>query len=162
MEQNSNIIGQIDLLGFPEARHVRPGEAIGEEGVFIPRSANPTIFFCTAGRRVLSDGRTLPPRERAYLDLELHSTPENRYGNDFYVRASVGKSNRESLGLTDEEIKAATPIIGNCRYVRREEERPAPVQTQGAVSYAPTPSPIQSYDGPDMPDFGDDDDEDIF
>lgn len=169
MEQNNNITGQVDLLSFPEAKKLRPGEVVIEEGVFIPRSCNPTIYFCTSAQKRAKDGTVIPAREKAYLDIELHATPENRYGNDYYARPAVGKTNRETLGLTDEEIRAATPIIGNFKIVRRSVQPAAPQQDHPAVRYsapepAPEPVPVQSDlpdDFGDMPDF-ENDEEDIF
>ena len=70
----------------------------------------------------------------------------NQYGNTHFVKASVGKSNREKFGLTPEQAQSYCPIIGNFRPLESRE-------AQHAQQAAPVaePEPVVQYEGEDMP-----------
>ena len=54
---------------------------------------------------------------KAYLDIVVRETSNNQFGNTHFVKASVGKSNRERLGLSKEDVANCSPIIGNLRVL---------------------------------------------
>ena len=100
---NSNsFIGQIDLMALISAQF---RQVDGQECIVIPVNANPAIF--------MSQARTGQPK--AMLDVFIRETSNNRYGNTHFVKANVGKANRERFGISKEELGKFSPIIGNIR-----------------------------------------------
>ncbi len=96
----STLNGSINLLKYPGAKKII---ANGVRGIFIPAETNPSIFVGEKG---------------AYASIrvvEKESEFNDRYYTHF-VAASMSKKSREQLsadGMTDEEINALTPILGN-------------------------------------------------
>jgi len=104
----------------------------GKKGIFIPIDDNPCLYFSEKnGTKTIN------------LDIEVKPTPNNKYGSDFMVKASVGRENRKKYGITRETIDRFTPILGNLRTFEFEE-RQAPSGPAGGQAPAP-------YQGPDMP-----------
>ena len=100
---NSNsFIGQIDLMALISAQF---RQVDGQECIVIPVNANPAIF--------MSQARTGHPK--AMLDVFIRETSNNQYGNTHFVKANVGKANRERFGISKEELGKYSPIIGNIR-----------------------------------------------
>ena len=100
---NSNsFIGQIDLMALISAQF---RQVDGQECIVIPVNANPAIF--------MSQARTGQPK--AMLDVFIRETSNNQYGNTHFVKANVGKANRERFGISKEELGKYSPIIGNIR-----------------------------------------------
>lgn len=94
---NASLSGQIDLLAINGARF--------DNGNIIIPSSNPSVFVCD----------TKSGQRKAYLDIVIRESPNNQYGNTHFVKASVGRSNRERLGISREELQKYTPIIGNLK-----------------------------------------------
>ena len=106
----TSLSGQIDLLALAGA-HMENGSIV------IPTN-NPSVFVC----------RTKNGAEKAYLDIVIRESPNNQYGNTHFVKANVGKSNRERFGISREDLPKYTPIIGNLKRF----EAAQPVQEQPA------------------------------
>jgi len=115
MNTNSTLSGQIDLLALVGAQYQTIN---GQDCIVIPKGSNPSIFVTTT-----KNGAT-----KAYLDVVIRESPNNQFGNTHFVKASVGKTNREKLGLTKEELQKYTPIIGNLKVFEGQ-----PKQTQEPV-----------------------------
>lgn len=109
----TSLSGQIDLLALAGA-HMENGSIV------IPTN-NPSVFVC----------RTKNGAEKAYLDIVIRESPNNQYGNTHFVKANVGKSNRERFGITREDMPKYTPIIGNLK--RFEAAQPAQEQPAEAI-----------------------------
>ena len=100
---NSNsFIGQIDLMALIATQYT---VVDGQECIVIPVNANPAIF--------MSQARTGQPK--AMLDVFIRETSNNQYGNTHFVKANVGKANRERFGISKDELGKYSPIIGNIR-----------------------------------------------
>ena len=122
---NSNsFIGQIDLMALISAQF---RQVDGQDCIVIPVNANPAIF--------MSQARTGQPK--AMLDVFIRETSNNQYGNTHFVKANVGKANRERFGISKEELGKYSPIIGNIR----------PYDT--AASHKKVESSVNEYD--DLP-----------
>ena len=94
----TSLSGQIDLLALAGA-HMENGSIV------IPTN-NPSVFVC----------RTKNGAEKAYLDIVIRESPNNQYGNTHFVKANVGKSNRERFGISREDaVRAALNIPANFR-----------------------------------------------
>ena len=93
----ASLSGQIDLLALMGA-HLENGNIV------IPTN-NPSVFVC----------RTKNGAEKAYLDIVIRESPNNQYGNTHFVKCAVGKTNRERLQLSKEDLARYTPIIGNLK-----------------------------------------------
>ena len=106
----TSLSGQIDLLALAGA-HMENGSIV------IPTN-NPSVFVC----------KTKNGAEKAYLDIVIRESPNNQYGNTHFVKANVGKSNRERFGISREDLPKYTPIIGNLKRF----EAAQPVQEQPA------------------------------
>jgi hypothetical protein len=52
---------------------------------------------------------------KGLLDIFVRETANSQYGNSHFVKASVGKSNREKLALSKDDLARVSPIIGNIR-----------------------------------------------
>ena len=102
MSQNNSLVGQIDLLSLVGASYLNVN---GQDSIVIPTGANPAIFVSTT-----KNGST-----KAYLDIVVKETSNNQFGNTHFVKANVGKSNRERLNLSREDVNKYSPIIGNLR-----------------------------------------------
>lgn len=109
----TSLSGQIDLLALAGA-HMENGSIV------IPTN-NPSVFVC----------RTKNGAEKAYLDIVIRESPNNQYGNTHFVKANVGKSNRERFGISREDMPKYTPIIGNLK--RFEAAQPAQEQPAEAI-----------------------------
>lgn len=100
---NSNsFIGQIDLMALISAKYT---VVEGQECIVIPVKANPAIY--------MSQARSGQPK--AMLDIFIRETSNNQYGNTHFVKANVGKANRERFGISKDELGRYSPIIGNIR-----------------------------------------------
>lgn len=113
----TSLSGQIDLLALV-------GAAIksvdGQECIVIPKNSNPSIFVFT----------TKQGAPKAYLDIVVRESPNNQFGNTHFVKANVGKSNRERFGISREDLPKYAPIIGNLKTF---ESAPQQTQPQEAV-----------------------------
>ena len=109
----TSLSGQIDLLALAGA-HMENGSIV------IPTN-NPSVFVC----------KTKNGAEKAYLDIVIRESPNNQYGNTHFVKANVGKSNRERFGISREDMPKYTPIIGNLK--RFEAAQPAQEQPAEAI-----------------------------
>lgn len=92
--------GSINLLKFVGAKKII---ADGKKGIFIPVDQNPTIVVGTKG---------------AYAHIrvvEKDVTFDNRHYTHF-IAASLSKEKRDDMqsgGMTEEQINAYSPILGN-------------------------------------------------
>lgn len=102
MSTNDSFIGQLDLLLLPKSR-VQVID--NEECIVIPRHANPSIYMT----------QTQSGQRKALLDLFVRATQNSQYGNTHFVKANVGKTNREKYHISKEELGQYSPIIGNLR-----------------------------------------------
>lgn len=98
----NSFIGQIDLLALVDAQVVKVN---GQDCIAIPIQSNPSIFMCQS--------KTGQPK--GLLDIFVRETANSQYGNSHFVKASVGKSNREKLALSKDDLARVSPIIGNIR-----------------------------------------------
>lgn len=101
-QNNSSLVGQIDLLSLVESR-IQTVD--GQECIVIPKGFNPSIFVTTTK----NGGR------KAYLDIVVRESPGNQFGNTHFVKAQVGKTTREKLGLSKDDLVKYSPIIGNLK-----------------------------------------------
>ncbi|MBR5834976.1 MAG: hypothetical protein IKY66_02320 [Bacteroidales bacterium] len=100
---NSNsFIGQIDLMALIAAQYT---VVDGQECIVIPVNANPAIYM----------SQTRSGQPKAMLDVFIRETSNNQYGNTHFVKANVGKANRERFGISKDELGKYSPIIGNIR-----------------------------------------------
>lgn len=100
---NSNsFIGQIDLMALIAAQYT---VVDGQECIVIPANANPAIYM----------SQTRSGQPKAMLDVFIRETSNNQYGNTHFVKANVGKANRERFGISKDELGKYSPIIGNIR-----------------------------------------------
>ena len=105
----------------------------GRKGIFIPIEDNPCLYFSEKnGKKTIN------------LDIEVKPTPNNKFGSDFMVKASVGKENRQRLNLSREDLDRFTPILGNLRTFEFEER-------QQPTSGQPAERQEQAPHGPDLP-----------
>ena len=119
MSANDSFIGQLDLLMLPQSRM----QVINnEECIVIPRHANPSIYMA----------HTQSGQTKALLDIFIRATQNSQYGNTHFVKANVGKSNREKYRISKDELGKYSPILGNLK------------------PYAPVPKPVADDD--DLPD----------
>ena len=98
----NSFIGQIDLLALVGAQVVKVN---GQDCIAIPIQSNPSIFMC----------QSKPGQPKGLLDIFVRETTNSQYGNSHFVKASVGKSNREKLALSKDDLARVSPIIGNIR-----------------------------------------------
>ena len=108
MNNNSFLSGQIDLLALAGA-HLENGNII------IP-SGNPSIFVCKSKNGT----------DKAYLDIVVRESPNNQFGNTHFVKASVGRTNREKMGISREDLPKYTPIIGNLKTYEFQDRQQQP------------------------------------
>ena len=76
-----------------------------EECIVIPKDANPAIFMT----------QTQSGQKKALLDIFVRATQNSQYGNTHFVKANVGKTNRERYGIPKEELPRYSPILGNLK-----------------------------------------------
>lgn len=107
---NNSLSGQIDLLAISGARF--------ENGNIIIPSSNPSVFVCD----------TKSGQKKAYLDIVIRESPNNQFGNTHFVKTNVGKTNRERLGITRDDIQKYTPIIGNLKTFEYQGQNQAAAQ----------------------------------
>ena len=102
MSANDSYIGQLDLLMLPQSRM----QVIdNEECIVIPRHANPSIYMV----------HTQSGQTKALLDIFIRATQNSQYGNTHFVKANVGKSNREKYRISKDELGKYSPILGNLK-----------------------------------------------
>jgi hypothetical protein len=77
----------------------------GQECIVIPCAANPAIY--------MSQTKTGQPK--ALLDIFIRATQNSQYGNSHFVKANVGKTNRERYGISREALPQYSPILGNLK-----------------------------------------------
>ena len=112
----SSFIGQIDLLALNGATMQNVG---GQMCIVIPKDSNPSIFI----------GQSRDGKPRAQLDIVIRETSNNQFGNSHFVKASVGRTNRERLGISREDLPRYTPIIGNIKpYENTSRQAGAPLE----------------------------------
>lgn len=112
---NTSFIGQIDLLALAGATMQNVN---GEMCIVIPKNCNPAIFI----------GQSQNGRQRAQLDIIIRETSNNQYGNTHFIKANVGKTNRERLGISKDDLPRYTPILGNLKpYDGFQKNQEAPV-----------------------------------
>ena len=100
---NSNsFIGQIDLMALIAAQYT---VVDGHECIVIPVNANPAIYM----------SQTRSGQPKAMLDVFIRETSNNQYGNTHFVKANVGKTNREKYGISREALPQYSPILGNLK-----------------------------------------------
>ena len=102
MSANDSFIGQIDLLMLPQARMQTINN---EECIVIPRQANPSIYMI----------QTQSGQKKALLDIFIRATQNSQYGNTHFIKANVGKTNREKYGISKDDLGQYSPILGNLR-----------------------------------------------
>lgn len=107
---NNSLSGQIDLLAISGSRF--------ENGNIIIPSSNPSVFVCD----------TKSGQKKAYLDIVIRESPNNQFGNTHFVKTNVGKTNRERLGITRDDIQKYTPIIGNLKTFEYQGQNQAAAQ----------------------------------
>lgn len=113
---NTALIGQIDLLALAGASMQNVN---GEMSIVIPKNGNPSIFV----------GQSRNGKQRAQLDIIIRETANNQYGNSHFVKANVGKTNRERLGISKDDLPRYTPIIGNLKpYETFQKPHDAPIE----------------------------------
>ncbi len=106
----------------------------GKKGIFIPLDDNPCLYLSEKnGRKTIN------------LDIEVKPTPNNKFGSDFMVKASVGKENRQRLGIDRDELERYTPILGNLRTFEFEERQEGPAPQEKAQQ--PLPDLPEEFDG---------------
>ena len=88
MSTNDSLIGQLDLLMLPGSRMQIVDDM---ECIVIPKDANPAIFIT----------QTQSGQRKALLDI--------------FVKANVGKTNREKFGISREMLSRYSPILGNLK-----------------------------------------------
>lgn len=102
MSANDSFIGQIDLLMLPKSS---VQSVNGQDCIVIPCSANPAIYHMV----------TRAGQQKALLDVFVRATQDNQYGNSHFVKANVGKTNREKYGISREDLPQYSPILGNLK-----------------------------------------------
>ena len=102
MSANDSFIGQIDLLMLPQSRMQTINN---EECIVIPRHANPAIYMI----------QTQSGQKKALLDIFIRATRNSQYGNTHFIKANVGKTNREKYGISKDDLGQYSPILGNLR-----------------------------------------------
>ena len=102
MSVNESFIGQIDLLMLPKSGVQTIN---GQECIVIPCVANPAIFHMV----------TKAGQQKALLDIFVRATQNNQWGNSHFVKANVGRTNREKYGITREALPQYSPILGNLK-----------------------------------------------
>ena len=107
----------------------------GRKGIFIPIEDNPCLYLSEkSGKKTIN------------LDIEVKPTPNNKYGSDFMVKASVGKENRQRLGIGREQMDRYTPILGNLKTFEFDERQVAAEESARDVPYQGTDMP-EEFDG---------------
>lgn len=129
MAKRKTYLGSIALTALVHETRV----VAGKKGIFIPIDENPSIYF-----QQKEDGTKI-----INLDVEVRPTPNSKYGNSHFVKASVGKASREKHGLRKDQLERYTPIIGNLR----EFEFEIPEGTQSS----PAAQSQGGYGGEDLP-----------
>ena len=102
MSANDSFIGQIDLLMLPKSGVQTIN---GQECIVIPCAANPAIFHMV----------TRAGQQKALLDIFVRATQNNQYGNSHFVKANVGRTNREKYGISREDLPQYSPTLGNLK-----------------------------------------------
>lgn len=108
------MIGQMDLLALIGA-DIKTVD--GTDSIVIPLKKNPTIFTMTTKSGI----------RKALLDIVVRQTTQPKYGNTHFIKANVGKANRNAYNLDSSELPHLSPILGNLKPLEaREETAPAP------------------------------------
>ena len=98
----ATITGQINLLKLYGAKRVAMGPV---KGLFIPTAFNPAIFDALKG---------------AYLNVRIVEKASEFNGKQYthFIAADLNKAKKDELrdnGISDEEIRGYTPILGNLK-----------------------------------------------
>ena len=121
---NNNKNSTLELTGSIKLTDLAYAQVQGQPGqqwLMIPIEANPALFLT-------HDKKTGKPS--VSLDITIWRNEAPKYDNTHYIRASVGKKNSE--GLTDDQRRDASMILGNARVYT---QKPAP--QPGAAPAAP-------------------------
>jgi len=110
--------GQIDLLALSQASIQNVN---GQDCIVIPESFNPSIFVTT----------TKNGSRKAYLDIVVRESPSNQFGNTHFVKAQVGKTAREKLNLSKDDLAKYSPIIGNLKVFEGKQSQAPSGEFQG-------------------------------
>ena len=103
------MIGQMDLLALIGA-DIKTVD--GEDAIVIPLKKNPTIFSMTTKNGI----------RKALLDIVIRQTTQPKYGNTHFIKANVGKANRNAYNLDSSELPRLSPILGNLKPLEAREE----------------------------------------
>lgn len=114
MKSNS-FIGQIDLLALVDAQFLQVN---GEDCIVIPVKSNPSVFMT----------QTRSGAPKGLLNIFIRETSNNQYGNTHFVKANVGKTNRERYGISKDELGRYSPIIGNIKPYEGSQQSKAVTQ----------------------------------
>ena len=106
MADKQLLVGSIDLSALKGVHIVKGSD--GKESVVIPIEDNPTIFIGRAEKG-----------GHIYMDIEIRESPKNDYGHSHFIKVGVGKKRRETL--SQEQLREATPIVGNLRELGRRQ-----------------------------------------
>ena len=102
MTQNQSLVGSIDLSAL---NGVQINTTVnGKRSIVIPVDTNPAIFI-----------GAMDKGGHIYMDIEVRESPEAKYGNTHFIKLGLSKKKREEMGLSDEQARQYTPIIGNLR-----------------------------------------------
>ena len=102
MAQNQSLVGSIDLSAL---KGVQINTTVnGKRSIVIPVDTNPAIFIGAKDK-----GGHL------YMDIDVRESPEGKYGNTHFIKLGLSKKKRNEMGLSDEQARQYTPIIGNLR-----------------------------------------------
>ena len=120
--------GSVDLTKLKHETIIRNGKKC----IVIPVEENPAIFF-----KVKEDNTKV-----INLDVEVRPTPNNQYGNSHYIRLSVGKESRQKYGISNDQLKEYTPIVGNLKEFTFDDNTAAGAPAAAAPAAAP-----EQFDG---------------
>ena len=132
-ERKPYMVGSVrlsDLFGFEDT--VKGGV----RGCFIPYGPNPSLYL---GQNRQTGGMTLS------LDILVRETANSRTGSSHFIKLSVGKANRERLGISQETLDSLK-IVGNLYTRTPEQPSGAALRPQGSGDWGQAPVG-------DMPDF---------
>ena len=76
----------------------------------IPKSISISIDLNKIDQQYIVEGKN----GARYLDVKLVNTPDNEYGNDYFVSQSLPKNVREQVKASGGEYPK-TPILGNAK-----------------------------------------------
>lgn len=109
METNSTYAGQLDMLLLRESSIINVN---GRESLVVPLDANPALFDFTAGSG----------RRKLLLDFIIRRSVQPRFGSTHFVKTSVGRANRERFGMSQDQARDCSTIIGNIRPIEQKRQ----------------------------------------